>query len=167
MAISKKIWAGAVLLVLLVAVIFYIGLQKAQVPRSGAVPAVSVQQGQAMLPTTTITIGNTTVTAELATTPTQQEDGLSNRTALADGTGMLFVFPQPADLGFWMKDMRFPLDIIFIDADKTIITIAPNLSPDTYPQAFHPSSLAKYVLEVPAGFAAAHAVAIGQKIVLQ
>jgi hypothetical protein len=120
-----------------------------------------------MLPTERITVGNVPLSVEVAATSAQQESGLSGRAGLATGTGMLFVFPQPAEVGFWMKDMRFSLDIIFADKDGVIVTIHPNLSPETYPALFGPTAPAQYVLEVPAGFAQAHAIAIGQKIVLQ
>ena len=120
-----------------------------------------------MLPTEHILVGSVPLVVEVASTPQEQEDGLSGRAGLADGTGMLFVFPQPADIGFWMKDMRFSLDIIFADAAGTIVTIHPNLSPATYPETFSSASPAKYVLEVPAGWAAAQGVAVGQKIVVQ
>lgn len=123
--------------------------------------------GQSMLPTTQVQIGNTIVTAELATTAQEEESGLSGRSNLAEGTGMLFVFDPAKVPGFWMKDMRFSLDILFIAPDGTIVTIFPDLSPSTYPNAFHPISPVKFVLEVPAGFAAAHNIAIGQKVVVQ
>ena len=120
-----------------------------------------------MLPTKQLTINTTTLTVEMATTPQQEEQGLSGRTGLAEGAGMLFVFDPPKTPGFWMKDMRFSLDIIFAKEDGTIVTIYKNISPDTYPQHFSPSEAVRYVLEVPAGFAAAHAIAEGQKIVVQ
>ncbi len=94
-------------------------------------------------------------------------DGLSNRAGLADNVGMLFVFNPPTMDGFWMKDMRFPLDIIWAGSDGTITTLYKNISPDTYPTSFYPSVPATYVLEVPAGFADEHQVAIGSKIVVQ
>ena len=133
-------------------------------------PAPSTQftmSGQPMLPTTQVALGDTTVTAELATTPQEEAQGLSGRSGLGEGRAMLFIFDPPQAPGFWMKDMRFALDIIFAQGDGTIVTIYADLSPTTYPQTFHPASPVKYVLEVPAGFAAAHNVAIGGKIVVQ
>ncbi len=133
--------------------------------------APTSQSGQPLLPVTPITIpttsgSSTIIEAELATTETEREAGLSARATLPKNGGMLFVFDQSGQYGFWMKDMRFPLDIIWAAADGTITTIAAGLSPATYPKVFYPSALSKYVLEVPAGFAAAHGVTLGSKIVL-
>ena len=122
--------------------------------------------GQSMLPTKKITIGRTEVTVEVATNLAQKSEGLSERVSLSEGEGMLFVFDPPAIDGFWMKDMRFSLDIIWADSQGTIVTIFQNLSPQTYPNVYKPSVPATYVLEVPAGFIAKQGVAIGDKIVL-
>jgi uncharacterized membrane protein (UPF0127 family) len=119
------------------------------------------------LPTAAVTLGGVTVVAELATTPEQKQQGLSGRTELSEGKGMLFVFDPPQTPGFWMKDMYLSLDIIFADKEGTIITIYPDLAPSTYPQSFRPTKPAYYVLEVPAGFAARHGIAVGDKIVVQ
>ena len=124
-----------------------------------------------ILPTKTISINGASIIVELATTDAQRMQGLSGRASLADGRGMLFVFPQPSTDGFWMKDMNFALDIIWADRAGIITTIASNVSPDTYktvpPQHFSPTMPSSYVLEVPAGFAAAHGIAVGSKIVVQ
>jgi uncharacterized membrane protein (UPF0127 family) len=66
------------------------------------------------LPGAKVTIGNTTFSAELATTMTQQAKGLSGRTGLGANEGMLFIFDRPRIQNFWMKDMNFPIDIIWI-----------------------------------------------------
>jgi uncharacterized membrane protein (UPF0127 family) len=57
--------------------------------------------------------------------------------------------------------------MVFADETGSIVTIAANTTPDTYPQTFHPTKPAKYVLELPAGFSSAHGIAVGQKIVVQ
>jgi uncharacterized protein len=122
--------------------------------------------GQPVLPMKNITVGGVPIQAEVASNDAQREAGLSGRKSLPSGQGMLFVFPQPANEGFWMKEMNFPLDILYADASGTIVTIWPNLSPSTYPQAFYPTSPAQYVLELPANFAAQHNIVVGSKIVL-
>ncbi len=132
-----------------------------------ATPPAALTSGQSMLPTKTITIGNNSLTVEIASTPQEQQDGLSGRSSLAEGTGMLFVFDPPMSEGFWMKDMLFSLDIIWADASGTIVTVDQDLAPSTYPNVFRPSVLARYVLEVPAGYTAAKGIAVGQKIVVQ
>jgi hypothetical protein len=118
----------------------------------------------------TVTIGTTTLQVEVESTEAAREQGLSGRTSLPEGTGMLFVFQQDGNWGFWMKDMNFPIDIIFISATPTpgagtVVSVAPNASPEGYhqnpPQVFYPPTAVRYVLEVPAGFAAAHGVVPG------
>lgn len=115
---------------------------------------------------TSVTIGATTVAVEVANTDAARSLGLSGRTSLAEGSGMLFIFDTPGNYGFWMKDMNFPIDILFIDASGGIVSIAADASPAGYhqdpPQVFYPAAPAKYVLEVPAGFAARHGIKAGQ-----
>ena len=123
--------------------------------------------GQATLPVTQLTIGTTTLQVEMATTEDQEQQGLSGRSGLPVGGGMLFVFDPPRIPGFWMKDMLFPLDIIFINGEGRVVTVHKNVAPETYPAVFRPSAPAHYVLEVPAGFADAHTIAEGAKVVVQ
>lgn len=114
----------------------------------------------------TVRIGSTQVAVDIADTASLREQGLSGRTGLPDGQGMLFVFQEDGLWAFWMKDMRFSIDIIWADAQGRVITVAPDLSPDTYPQTFLPQAPARYVLEVPAGFAERHGIAEGDTIVI-
>jgi len=120
---------------------------------------------QAALPTETLrplTIGGTTIYVKIADTPALQEHGLSDTASLPPDQGMLFVFPRSGIYAFWMKDMHYSLDMIWMDDNGKVIYIAPNVSPDTYPaQTFSSDKPAKYVLEVNAGFAAQHTVRIG------
>ena len=109
----------------------------------------------------TVNIGGTTVSVDIASTKATRERGLSGRLALAPNTGLLFIFDQDGMWGFWMKDMLFSIDIIWTDAAGRVVTVAPNLSPQTYPQVFYPTAPAHYALEVPAGFAAAHSIQEG------
>ncbi len=102
------------------------------------------------------------MTLLVASTSAEQEQGLSDVPFLASTTGMLFVFDTPDDYGFWMKDMQFPLDIIWLDQSFKIIHIEYSLSPSTYPQVFYPGSPAKYVIEVNAGFVKEFSLSEGQ-----
>jgi hypothetical protein len=75
------------------------------------------------LKTRDILINDQEFTIEIATTPRQLTQGLSNRPQLCQNCGMLFIFPTPQILSFWMKDTLIPLDMIFIDQNKTITNI--------------------------------------------
>ena len=117
--------------------------------------------------TTELTIASTTVLAEVVSTEAAREQGLSGRTSLGEGTAMLFIFDSAELWGIWMKDMLFSIDIVWADAEGTIVTIEENVSPSTYPTAFRPTSPSLYVVELPAGFVAAHNISLGSKIVVQ
>ena len=119
------------------------------------------------LPITTITVGSTAVLVEVASTDFERQQGLSGRDELKGGSGMLFVFDTEGAWGIWMKDMHFALDIIWADSAGTVVTVAHDVTPNTYPQAFYPGTPARYVLEVPTGFAATHGIAEGSKLVVQ
>lgn len=101
-----------------------------------------------------IILGGGKIVAEVVDTPAERMRGLSGRSGLADGRGMLFVFEEPAMQGFWMKDMLFPIDIIWI-ADTLVSGVVPNAKPDDSegrPVYYSPAPV-QYVLEVPAGTA--------------
>lgn len=87
----------------------------------------------------------------VASTSAERMLGLGRRASLPDSQGMLFVFNRPAEQCFWMKDMQFSLDIIWLSSSKRIEQIMTNVSPGTYPQTFCPPSPAKYVIELNAG----------------
>ncbi len=110
---------------------------------------------------TNIALGNTTIHADLATTDEAREQGLSGRPGLDDTQGMLFVFQNDMPHAFWMKDMLFSIDMLWLTADKHVVYIVPNASPDSYPGTFLSKDPARFVLEVPAGWAARHGVTVG------
>ena len=104
--------------------------------------------------------GGAAVPVELALTGAQRSRGLSGRESLSAGSGMLFVFDQPNKSGFWMPEMRFSLDIIWIGADCRLVHIeadVPHPAPET-PRSelpiYAPDAPGQYVLEVNAGDAA-------------
>src|SRR3989344_2547279 len=99
----------------------------------------------------TITIGGAVVIADIADTLALREQGLSGRVSLAPQEGLLFVFDKPNQNFFWMKDMNFPIDIIWVAEDNTLIDITHDADPSSYPAAFTSRGPARYVLEVAAG----------------
>ncbi|OGJ56925.1 hypothetical protein A2635_04050 [Candidatus Peribacteria bacterium RIFCSPHIGHO2_01_FULL_51_9] len=93
------------------------------------------------------------VQVEVADEPAERARGLMFREDLPEGHGMLFVFDEPAAQSFWMKNTRIPLDIIFFDAEGLFVSLA-TMEPCTADPCplFHSQDVAKYALEVPAGF---------------
>lgn len=102
----------------------------------------------------TIQIGSNTIFVEIADTDEARTIGLSGRESLASGTGILFIFDNPGIYGFWMKDMRFPIDIVWIDENWKVIGVDNSVDPATFPTIFYPKSAAKFVLELNSGDAA-------------
>jgi uncharacterized membrane protein (UPF0127 family) len=104
-----------------------------------------------------------TVDAWVADTWSRQYTGLSDTDALDDGQGMLFVFDGESDRAFVMRDMAFPLDMVFVAADGTITTIhhAPVESDGDLTQY---TGRAKFVLEVPMGYTNETGVEVGDRI---
>jgi len=106
---------------------------------------------------------NVLVSADIADTAEKRARGLSGRERLAPGEGMWFIFEAEGRHGFWMKDMHFAIDIIWLDERLHIVDMWEDASPESYPSIVAPKGPAKYVLEVPAGFAKMHSLAIGDR----
>lgn len=129
-------------------------------------PAPTLPSPAPTLPTTAptpdpslplVTIGQTTWAVELATTPAQRAQGLSGREGLLEGTGMLFIFETDRRLTFWMPEMNFPLDMVWIDSGCLVVDATlnapvplPGQSRADLPR-FSPRQPARFVLEVNAG----------------
>lgn len=102
--------------------------------------------------TTEIKIGDAIFIVEIAKTDIQKTKGLSGRNSLDAGKGMLFIFNEPDFYSFWMKDMKFSIDIIWMH-DNEIIGFVENVPPDnsSSPKIYFPPKLVNKVLEIPAG----------------
>ncbi|MFH0923444.1 MAG: DUF192 domain-containing protein [Candidatus Falkowbacteria bacterium] len=112
-----------------------------------------------------VTINNTKIKIEIADTPELRYQGLSNKEKLCADCGMLFVFPNKEMKTFVMRDMNFPIDIIYINDDK-IVEINKNApSEGSDPVMRYSSDLpANYVLEVNSGFCEENKIEIGDEI---
>lgn len=106
-----------------------------------------------------------TVEARIADTPTERYRGLSDAEDLPAGEGMLFVFPQADERAFVMREMDFALDIVFVGADRRVNSIrsAPAPPPNASDLRRY-RGRAKWVLEVPRGWAARHGVEPGDRV---
>jgi uncharacterized membrane protein (UPF0127 family) len=112
-----------------------------------------------------IVLDGQTIYVTIADTELKREQGLGGRAGLSPNEGMLFVFPTDGKYPFWMKDMRFAIDILWLSSDGTIIYVQGGVVPATYPQTFAPrEGLARYVLELPAGYVMDHNVHTGDNI---
>ena len=110
-------------------------------------------------------IKNICLQAEVVDSDLSRQAGLMFRKELGKDQAMLFVFPQEARYSFWMKNMRFPLDIIWIDQDKIIVDIKNNIPPCQQDcKSFAPQSPAKYVLEVNSGWVQKNRIQINDKV---
>ena len=107
-----------------------------------------LEQVQAASKTTTIYTASSSVKAYIVDTDEAREKGLSGSEQLLPGVGMLFVFDNPGKYGFWMKDMKYPIDIIWINAEKRVVGVTKNVLPSSYPFVFMPPAPVKYVLEM-------------------
>jgi uncharacterized membrane protein (UPF0127 family) len=104
-------------------------------------------------------IRNTVVSLEVVATPESQQRGLGGRDQLAWDRGMLFVYSEPRFYAFWMKDMHFDIDIVWIRGDRIVDlhhrVPAPDGDDEDLP-TYRSGQLCDRVLEVPAGYAQAH-----------
>lgn len=150
----------------------------APLPAATAAPAVTPLPTAAELPAATPTpdldlpvviIGGLSWPVELAVTAEEQVLGLSGRAELTAGSGMLFVWDGESRRSFWMPDMNFPLDIVWIDGDCAVVAITREAPPQRPGQsrAELPRYVVEgvqYVLEINAGEAALRGVKVGDGV---
>lgn len=98
----------------------------------------------------------------IARSAREQSIGLGNLDSMPADHGMLFWYTTTANRCFWMKDMRFPIDIIWLSSSRHVVHIEQSVSPATYPQVF--CATAQYVVELHAGEAAKQHLRIGQTV---
>jgi uncharacterized protein len=111
--------------------------------------------------TVTLTIHDTLLRTHVADIAALRERGLSGRKGLAENEAMLFVFDKIGRPGFWMQDMLFSIDMLWLDSDKRVVYILPNIAPETYPNVFKPPADSQYVLEMTANNASRIGIQVG------
>lgn len=114
-----------------------------------------------------IDINGFEILADVAYTDEQLEKGLSIKDNLNEDEGMLFIFQNEGQHNFWMNNMKFPIDILWLDTAGKVVHIEPNLQPCTSEfncTVYEPQNNSLYVLETVAGFAEKHQVEIGTDI---
>jgi len=113
-----------------------------------------------------VRINSVEIPVEVAADAISRVKGLSGRTSLNEGNGMLFIFNKPAIYSFWMPLMKFPIDIIWLNNGK-VVDISANVSNNfnpINPAVYNPSEPAQYVLEVNAGFSKKNNIKIGDSV---
>jgi uncharacterized membrane protein (UPF0127 family) len=128
--------------------------------------ATSVQDGPAA--STEVNIGGAVIMAELALTPDARAQGLSDRDAIPQQAGMLFVLEALRTPSFTMSGMRFPLDFVWISEEKEVVSVTENVQPvDGEGQVvsnLQPPQPVAFVLEVNAGTVARLGIERGQSV---
>lgn len=145
----KKSLIGSIIVVLIITGLVYLFRQKDE-----TIPPVEVvvtEKASSGLAQKQVTLGSTVYMLDIADTDILQEKGLSFRESLSPQTGMLFVFDTHDVYHFWMKDMKFAIDMIWLDENKKVVYIEEFVDPSTYPESFGPETPTQYVIEIPAG----------------
>jgi uncharacterized membrane protein (UPF0127 family) len=106
-------------------------------------------------------LGSESLLASVADTDAERQQGLSDTPYLPEGIVKLFIFETDNQWGFWMKDMAYPIDMVWLDSNKVVVHIAQNVTPDSYPTSFAPPVPARYVIETTAGFTATKGIVVG------
>jgi uncharacterized protein len=107
------------------------------------------------------------LSAEIPVTGELMSKGLSVKNQLRENESMLFVFEEPLRHTFWMRDMKFPIDIIWLDSNGKIVHIEENLMPCPLVlicPSYAPNADSQFVLETIAGFAQRHNISLGATI---
>ena len=105
---------------------------------------------------------------EVSDTSDERYLGLSNREDLAEDEGMLFVFEEPGVYGFVMRNMNFPLDILWLNSNYEVIHIVEDAQPEgpRPTKLYQPETPAQYVLEINAGLVADYDIQLGDQLKL-
>jgi hypothetical protein len=120
--------------------------------------------------TTNVRLGDGIFRAKIAKTDYGREIGLSGVTTLGPDQALLMVFPAADRWPIWMKDMKVPIDIIWLNDNKQVVYIVKNAQPpvgDATPQTFTPITTAKYVIELPSGTVGSKAITTNSKATFQ
>lgn len=125
--------------------------------------AEDVPSGASALAIETADGDDVTVRVEIADDDEEMTRGLMGRTALAEDSGMLFVYPDERELSFWMKDTLIPLSIAFMDTEGRIVDIQDMRALDDEPPHYVSAEPARYALEVNRGFFSERGVEVGDR----
>lgn len=107
-----------------------------------------------------VQLGDGAFKAAIARTDAEHKKGLSGVEYLSQDQAMLFVFSSEGVYDIWMKDMKIPIDAVWLDSNKRVIHVEKNLQPDSYPKTYRSTAPARYIVELPAGAVEARSITI-------
>ncbi len=116
-----------------------------------------------MRPRISLALGDGVFKTRIAQTPEQRDRGLSGVGHLGPSEAMLFLFDSSDKWAIWMKGVKIPLDIVWLDQAQKVVYIVKGASPDDFPKSYVPNDPALYVLELPLGAVDAKNIRIGSK----
>ncbi len=111
-----------------------------------------------------IVINGNTINIELADTEELREKGLSGRQKLESDQGLLLAFKTNGNWKIWMKDMNFPIDIVWINEQGKVVGLKENASPSSFPEIFSADQPSRYVLELASGSVAKFGIKPGDEV---
>ncbi len=113
-----------------------------------------------------LSIGTETILVDIADTDLLRSKGLGGKESLSENSGLLFVFEQKGKYGFWMKDMNFPIDILWFNEEGELVDVSEGVSPESFPDVFYPKEDILYALETNQGEFLNPKSLIGKRFVL-
>ena len=111
-----------------------------------------------------LTINDNKLSIQIATTSQEKQQGLCCRDSLPENQAMLFVYDEPGNYRFWMKNTKIPLDMYWINSQKKIVHIEEAVLPSTYPMTFGTNAPAQYILETNANYASKNHIKVGDNV---
>ena len=116
----------------------------------------------------TVVVGGKVFSADVASMAQERAQGLSGREGLSDGGGMIFLFGSPGNYGFWMKDMRFPIDIVWVSGSK-VVGFSENTEAEpgkatSELRVYYPPEPVDKVLELKAGAVSKYGLKVGDGV---
>lgn len=110
-----------------------------------------------------VSVGSKTFYAQVAANDLERKQGLSGTAELAENEGLIMIFNKESDWRIWMKDMNYPIDIVWIDKHKRVVHTVKSAHPNSYPERYYTTPVdAKYVLELPEGSVRKYNIHVGK-----
>lgn len=160
---------GSLIIASAIFILFFAAAFARQIAEIFTVPTTLNSEKKAVsLTREKIKVGEAVFDVDIADSMMSRMRGLSGRASLGENEGMYFIFSTSSRHGFWMKDMNFPIDIIWIQGD-TVIGYSDNAKPEPGTSMFaltvyYPPQAVNRVLEVPAGTVAKRGIKIGARV---